>query len=277
MRAGGIPISAKAWAGRINRPGGAPRNFDVMNLTPPINIPLLGALLAALVLTLALTAPAATLQPETLHYTVDAPLIKDAGRATVSLRQVDPENFEGEIRGETNGVIAFFTSHRRDCYRTTMRLTQGRLQPQVYTEESWRKGKHHLKEYRFDYNRRRLELWQKGENGVLALKWQTELTEPIYDPISAFYNFRLGALGEIKGGDTITVSGVPYPRPEEIIIRIGPQESGNRKATVSIRNRAFEDESGLVHIQFDDQLVPLSAWTRVLQFGKLSGRLTGKQ
>ncbi len=234
-------------------------------------------ILATRVLAAPLATPAATLQPETLHYTVDAPLIKDAGRATVSLRQLDRERFEGEIKGETNGVIAFLTAHRRDCYRTTMRLVQGRLQPLVYTEESWRKGKHHLKEYRFDSDRRRLELWQQGEDGVLARKWETELTGPIYDPISAFYNFRLGGLGEIKGGDTITVAGVPYPRPEEIIIRIGLQEPGNRQATVSIRNRAFEDESGLVHIQFDDTLVPLSAWTRVLKFGKLSGRLTGRQ
>jgi hypothetical protein len=248
-----------------------------MNLTHPIIICLLGAGLTAQVLTSALAAPVATLQPETLHYTVDVPLVKDAGRATVSLRQLDQQKFEGVLEGETNGVVAFFTAHRRDCYRTTMRLIQGKLQPLIYTEESWRKGKHHLKEYRFDYDRRRLELWQKGEDGVLGRKWETELTEPIYDPISAFYNLRIGGLGEIKGGDTITVAGIPYPRPEEIIIRIGPQEPGNRKATVSIRNRAFEDESGLVHIQFDDQLVPLSAWTRVLKFGKLSGRLTGKQ
>ena len=118
---------------------------------------------------------------------------------------------------------------------------------------------------------------RRGEDGVLTLKWETELTEPIYDPISAFYNFRMGGLGEVKGGDTITVAGIPYPQPETIIIRIGLQEPGNRQATVTIRNRPFENEVGLVHIRFDDDLVPLSAWTRVLQFGKLSGRLTGRQ
>jgi hypothetical protein len=234
--------------------------------------------LTVLVLTLAdVSAPAVTLQPETLHYTVDAPLVKDAGRATVTLRQLDREKLEGVIEGETTGIVGFFTAHRRDRYRTTMRLAQGKLQPLIYTEESWRKGKHHQKEYRFDHDRRRLELWQKGDGGVLARKWEAELTEPIYDPISAFYNFRIGGFGEIKGGDTITVAGIPYPRPEEIIIRVGPQEPGNRKATVSIRNRAFEDESGLVHIQFDNDLTPLSAWTRVLRFGKLSGRLTRRE
>jgi len=235
----------------------------------------LGVILClALSLGSALAAPPVILQPETLSYTVDAPLFKGAGRATISLRQVGEDHFEGEIEGETTGVIAFFTSHRRDCYRTTMRLVQGKLQPLVYTEESWRKGKYHLKEYRFDYAQSRLELRERGQDGGLSLKWQTELTGPIYDPISAFYNFRIGGLGEIKGGETITVAGVPYPQPEEIIIRIGLQEPGNRRAAVSIRNRAFENESGLVHIQFDDSLTPLSAWTRVLQFGKLSGRLT---
>ncbi len=212
-------------------------------------------------------------QPTTWSYTVDALWFKDAGRAAISLRQIDQEHFEGEIEGETAGVIAFFTAHRRDRYRTTMRFHQGKLQPLIYIEESWRKRRHHYKEYRFDYEEHRLELWQQEENGALAKKWQTGLTEPFYDPISAFFNFRLGALGEIKGGDTITVAGVPYPEPEEIVIRLGPQEAGNRKATVAIRNRAFENESGLVHIVFDDHLTPLSAWTRVLKFGKLVGRL----
>jgi hypothetical protein len=234
--------------------------------------------LTVLVLTLAaLPAPAVTLQPETLHFTVDAPLIKNAGTATLSLRQSAADTYEGVIEGGTNGIVAFFSGQRRDRYACTMRQVQGKLKPLLYSEESREGQKHLYKEYRFDYDRRRLEMWRRGKDGVLVLKWETELNEPIYDPISAFYNFRMGSLGEVKGGETISVTGIPYPQPETIIIQVGPQEPGNRQAAVTIRNRPFKHEVGLVHIRFDDDLVPLSAWTRVLAFGKLSGRLTGRQ
>lgn len=217
--------------------------------------------------------PAPALLPEKLHYTVDALFFKDAGRATISLSPAAPGEFVGVIEGETSGVISWFTAYRRDKYQTRMQLQGGRLVPLTYSEESWRRGRHHYKEYRFDYQKHRLELWQRQENGELELKWETELTEPLYDPISAFYNFRLGALGDLKGGETIIVSGIPYPEPEEIVVRIGLKAAEGQKVTVAIRNRAFENESGLVHLVFDADLVPQTAWTRVLKFGKLSGRL----
>ncbi len=223
-----------------------------------------------------LPALAAMPQPETLQYVVDAPMFKNAGRATVSLRQVGPDLYEGGIKGETSGAVALFSGYRRDHYRTTMRFSQGKLQPLLYIEESWVGKKHHYKEYRFDYAQHRLEMWRLEKNGAMVRKWETDLTEPLYDPISAFYNFRCGGFGDLKGGETLSVAGIPYPQPETIIIHLGLQEPANRQATITIRQRAFENETGLVHIRFDDDWVPLSAWTRVLVFGKLSGRLVGR-
>jgi Protein of unknown function (DUF3108) len=234
--------------------------------------------LAVLVLILyAIPVPAVSLKPEILHYIADMPLFKDAASATVSLREVAKDTFEGVMEGQTNGLIAAFTAHRSDRYATTMRLVQGKLQPLLYTEEAKIGKKHIYKEYRFDYNRQRLEMWRRSKDGVMVLKWETELTQPIYDPISAFYNFRMGALGEVKAGNTLCVAGIPYPHPETIIIQVGPQEPNNRQATVTIRHRPFEDEIGEVHARFDDNLVPLAAWTHVTLFGKITGRLVGRQ
>lgn len=218
-------------------------------------------------------APAFELQPESLSYSVDVLFFNNAAQATISLKQVGPDCYEGEIQGHARGIVGLLSGHRRDRYRTLMRYTQGKLLPLKYWEESWRRGRHHRKEYRFDYTAGRLELWQHDAPEPARLKWKARLAEPIYDPISAFYNFRLGALGEIKGGETIVVSGIPYPQPEEIVIHIGPIEKNQRKVAVAIRNRAFENESGIVHIRFDPQRVPVLAWTRVLAFGKISGYL----
>jgi hypothetical protein len=224
----------------------------------------------------ALAASAWTLQPETLYYTIDGSIIKDAARVTVSLQQVD-EKFEGEISVETNGLVAFCTAHRRDRYHTTMHLVQGRLQPLVYIEEFRWGDKQLYMEYRFDYDRQRLELWRRGKDGILARKWEKELTETIYDPISAFYNFRLGALGKVKGGRTIKVAGIPYPHPETMTIRLGPHEAGSSQATLTIRAQPQENAIAPVHIRFDDHLVPQSAWTQTPEFGEVSGRLTGRK
>ncbi|MGQ9919742.1 MAG: DUF3108 domain-containing protein [Desulfobacca sp.] len=233
-------------------------------------------LLAIILVGITLPASAAMPRPETLHYKVEAPLFKNAGQATIALRQIGPDLYEGEIRGETSGAVALFSGHRRDRYRTTMRFSQGKLQPVLYVEESWVGKKHHYKEYRFDYDQRRLEMWRLEQNGDLVRKWEHELTAPLYDPISAFYNFRGGGFGELRGGETLSIAGIPYPQPETITVHLGLQEPGDRRATVTIRQRAFENETGLVHLRFDDDWVPLAAWTRVLVFGKLSGRLIGR-
>jgi Protein of unknown function (DUF3108) len=221
----------------------------------------------------AVPAMAATLKPEVLHYVADMAMFKDAASGTISLRGLGQDKFLGVMEGQTNGLIGVLSAHRKDRYATTMQLVEGKLQPILYTEEAKWGSKHIYKEYRFNYDRKILEMWRRNKKGVMALEWSTELTEPIYDGISAFYNFRIGALGEIKAGNTMSVAGIPYPHPETIVVRVGPQEPNNRQATVTIRQRALSDEIADVHIRFDDTMVPLEAWTKVPLFGKITGRL----
>jgi len=223
-----------------------------------------------------LTAAATVAKPEecleSLEYQVDAWVIRDAARARIILRRLAPERYRGEITGEARGLVSFLTGQRQDRFSTEMVYRQGRLAPLVYREESTRKGRRYLKEYRFNYEEGRLELWQeKGKE--LVKKWETNLAEPIYDPLSAFYNCRLGLFGPLKEGETLKLQGIPYPKPEEIVLRIGPMTGEGRKVMVSIINRAFENEHGDVFVFFDDGWTPTQAWTRVLQFGKIVGNL----
>jgi hypothetical protein len=238
---------------------------------------LFGAWLAAWQLFPAPAAWAWDLQAETLHYAVDASVLKDAALVTVSLRPMDGENFAGEIQVETKGLVALCTANQQDRYHTTMRLFQGRLRPLVYIEESKCDDKQLYNEYRFRYDCQRLELWRKGKDGAPVRKWEKKLTATIYDPISAFYNFRLGALGRVKEGRTITWAGIPYPRLETMTIRLGPQEAGNRQATLTIRSQPQEHDISPIKILFDDQLAPQSIRTQIPVFGELSGRLTGRE
>jgi hypothetical protein len=210
---------------------------------------------------------------EDLSYRVDAWILQDAARARLTLQQLGPGRYLAEVSGVAQGLAGVLTGRRRDKLQTEMVWEQGRLRPVIYREESRSRGKYLLKEYRFDYARRRLELWQHREGQGLQRKWDTTLEETIYDPLSAFYNFRLGFLGSRHEGETLRVSGIPYPRPEEIVIRLGPQTDQGRKVMVSINIRAYKDQQGEVFAFFDRDWGPTSGWTRLLQVGKISGEL----
>jgi hypothetical protein len=211
---------------------------------------------------------------EDLHYLVDAWVWRGAAQARITLKRVGEGRYAGEISGEALGLARLLSGQRRDTYRAEMVYRNGRLTPIVYREESRRRGRRHLKEYRFRYGQGRLELWQwDDDQKQLSRKWETPLSESLQDPISAFYNYRLGFMGPVKSGDTLRVPGIPYPQPEIIEVRIGPEGEEGRQVMVSLVNRAFENEKGAVYVTFDKGLVPTQAWTRVLLFGKVIGRL----
>jgi hypothetical protein len=210
---------------------------------------------------------------EDLQYRVDVLGWTEAMRAGIVLKSLGPGRYQAEVTGELKGILAPLSGHRQDTYYTEMVWREGLLKPTVYREECRRKGKRHLKEYRFDYRRGILEMWQlKGAKGLVR-KWQCALKGPVYDPISAFYNCRLGLLGSLAPGETLKVTGIPYPKPEEYQVRLGSQTQEGGEAMVSITNEAFENKQGVVFVSFDGGKVPTRAWTRILGFGKVVAQL----
>jgi hypothetical protein len=211
---------------------------------------------------------------EDLHYRVSLLLLKDAARARLTLKQLGPGRYQAEISGEPRGVLRLMTGERRDSYRTEMICRGGRLLPVVYQEESVRRGQRHLKEYRFDHARGRVELWQLKEGKGLVRKWETTLKEEVFDPLSAFYNCRLGAMGQVRDGTTFKVAGIPYPHPEQVEIRIGPETKDGRKALISLGNQVTRSraEETVVFAFFDSKGVPTQAWTST-SFGKITSEL----
>ena len=210
---------------------------------------------------------------EDLHYSVDVLLWRDAARARITLKSLGGGKYLAEISGRPQGMLKTLSgSDREERMQTEMAWRQGRLQPLVYREESRRRGKLHLKEYRFDYDRGRLELWElKGE--ALVYKWHTTLTGPIYDPLSGFYNCRLGLLGPIQDGQVFKLKGIPYPKPEDIEVQVGPETPEGRKTMILIRGEAYKDKPAPVFAFFDPTMVPKHAWTRIWGFGKITGEL----
>ncbi len=262
-------------AGWRSRPG--------RRLKPQQTRRLPGAILLALVTVLAVQAwswgqaPAAAPQGEVLEdlkFRVEYLLWKEVAQAQLTLKSLGPGHYQAEISGEPLGLLKAITGKRRDSYQTEMILRHGKLMPLVYREESQKKGHRHLKEYRFNYDREVLELWQLKEGKGMVQKWHTALKDPIYDPLTAFYNCRLGLMGPIREGETFKVAGIPYPKPEEIEVRIGPESAEGRKIMIGLNNNAFEHDRGVIFAYLDEARVPQQAWTSA-RVGKISARVAG--
>jgi hypothetical protein len=223
-------------------------------------------LVLLLLIQLGLPSPPALAAPallEDLRYRLEVLAWKDAARVKLTLTRLGPDRFAAEIIGEPQGLLKLLSGGHRERLQTEMVWRNHRLLPLIYREESWQGQKRRFKEYRFCYSQNRLELWEWRLGKGMLKKWQTDLAGQIYDPLSAFYNIRLGVLGPTREGETNTIQGIPYPRPDAMEVRLGSMTDSGLKAMVSLINPIFPDSRGEVFAYVDKQLVPHQVWTTV--------------
>jgi hypothetical protein len=232
--------------------------------------------LAALVL--ALAAPAVSSASgkvlEQLTYQVDVWIWRDALKANMVFREVNPGRYRADLDGRTQGLLSVITGNWGGSLSSEMEYSQGKLQPLLYREISNKKGTRRVMEYRFNYAEKKVELWKQDKSGNLAKTWETALTGPMYDPLTFFYNRRLtGApLGE-KPGENLKFQGIPYPKPEEMTLRVGEKTADGRKIMLEMGNRIFKDERSQIYAYLDADGIPTKAWTQVLKFGNVDIKL----
>lgn len=216
-------------------------------------------------------APGAAKVLEELNYSANILVFPEAVRAKVTLEEVGPGRYRAEIKGRTEGLFAFLTGNWRGSLSTEMEYRDGLFRPLVYREFSERGGKTRLKEYRFDYDRQKVELF-KEESGKPRVKhWETSLNGPMFDPLSFYYNRRLADNPvERLAGQKLTFQGIPYPKPDEITVRIGERAPEGRKIMVEMGDRLFEGERTTVYAYLDNEGVPVKAYSFVRMFGKVN-------
>jgi hypothetical protein len=225
-----------------------------------------GVLPFLILLLVGLSPPPARAAPallEELRYRVEVLSLQNAARVKLTLNRLGPGRFTAEAIGETQGLIKLLSGGQRERIQTEMVWRNHRLLPLIYREESWRGEKRRLKEYRFNYSRGRLELWEARDGKGLSKKWHTDLADQVYDPLSAFYNCRLGILGPTREGETSTIQGIPYPQPEAMEVRLGGESQDGRQVMLSLINSVFQGSRGVVFANVDKQFVPQQAWTTV--------------
>jgi hypothetical protein len=240
----------------------------------------LGLVALVLALALPLPAPAAVPTPapasspgkvlEDLHYQVDVWIWRDAVNAQVLFREVAPGRYRAEIDGRSQGLLSLITGNWRGILTTDMEYSQGGLKPLVYREIAYKKGKKRVMEYRFNYAAKKVELWKQEGDCPMAKHWEGDLTGPMYDPLTFFYNRRITgqSLGE-KGGENLKFQGIPYPKPDAITLRVGDKTSEGRKIMLELGNRIHKDERSVVYAYLDNEGIPTKASTQVGKFGNV--------
>ena len=94
----------------------------------------------------------------------------------------------------------------------------------------------------------------------------------MYDPLTLFYNIRLGVFGPLPGGSTLRVTVLPTPDPREMVFMIGAVSDLGRKVMLECR-RSESKVVNQYYLSLSPEQVPTLAWTQVPLFGKLAGRL----
>jgi len=203
---------------------------------------------------------------EELRYRLEVLAWQEAFRVRLTLNRVGPDRFEAEIIGESLGIFKTLSGGQRERLQTEMVWRNHQLLPLIYREESLRRGKRRLKEYRFDYDAGRLVLWEWHKGKGLTKKWQGDLATQVYDPLSAFYNIRLGLIGPNRAGETNAIPGIPYPQPGTMEVSLAATPDSHLKAMISLINPVFPDSRGQVFAYVDHRLVPQKAWTTISGF-----------
>ncbi len=210
---------------------------------------------------------------EQLNYQVNIWIFNDSVPATLVFKRLASGCYRAEVTGQARGLLAVLSGNFKGAYVTDMVFADGHFKPTVYREQTERRGKLHVVEYRFNYQDKRVEVW-KWDRGKRALvqKWQTAMERPMYDPLSFYYNQRL-RLRDAKEGDVVRLPGIPYPKPEDVVFQIGPLTSEGRRVTITLDTSIVETEGKKIFALLDQEGVATQAWAKLMRFGKVSGTL----
>ncbi len=192
------------------------------------------------------------------------------------------------LTAKTRGMTAYFTRNRVETYTTLMEEGPGGLLRPLLQISDTKKGKgkkttHRLTSYAFDFDTNQV-VYTKTINGVAQQQHMLPMDEekPTYDFLTAFYNLRLGRLGEVEPGHDIKLSAFSRKGPEEITIsRLAEKEQQRLKfpldlllCKVLMAPDTFKTKGRDVYVGFDNQLRPkLAVIKNVIGLGDVRGEL----
>ena len=170
----------------------------------------------------AMAAPALL---EELRYRLEVLSWQDAARVKLTLNRLGPGRFVAEVIGEPQGLIKLLSGGQRERLQTEMVWRNHRLLPLIYREESWRREE-------TPPERIPLRLFP-GPAGIVGVAPRQGAVEKMANrplparsmtPCPPSTISAWGLSGPTREGETNTIQGIPYPRPEAMEVRLGADD-----------------------------------------------------
>lgn len=249
---------------------------------------LLGAaqFLPASALSLETTGLVSTNYPgERLNYQVGFLWFSDAGSVRISLRREENSLvYTGTIETEAKGFIARLAGNPKFFYQSRMELVseKKRFRCLEYMEkqESGGVGRH-LKET-LDYQKGlRVRTWGKSGQPAKSREFPISPGTFLDDFLTAFYNFRLQAYGQVRKGAQFEVDTMAKTGTSKIHIKVADEDgekSDELIVLVTSEQSMFGSKKGKIKMAIARDLVPRTvAVVSVLGLGDAVGKLTKRE
>jgi hypothetical protein len=220
----------------------------------------------------AVVQPIQALTGEDYRYRIDFLFFNHLAEGTLRLLPTEqPSVYRAELIGRTLGIASWLAGDRTQTYRSTMQLMpNGVLRSLQHTshirKRRWGHWQNRTKIRRFDYQAR--EIFEQKLNGAVVMSESVHKMPPGQDPVdilTAFYNLRLGAYGELRRGRTLlipTYSGKGFV-PIEVVVMTERDQAAHGffpnhglLLEASIDPEVFDTNSGHLYIWFDRQGIP---------------------
>jgi len=231
---------------------------------------------------------------EELQYEIGLWLFKKVAVGKISFEELGEKGrYRATLQGETLGVLGFVARYRVDTYRSIMEEIDGgrRLRSISFEEDVKIGSKRRRRTHFLDYQTRRwIRIRQRDEGS--KTREETEIPPGmVYDDfVTATYNFRYGAYGEIARGKTYKVATFPKKGATSYEVRVASkeEEEKKRKSEKSKEGKEFflklfldaeltHSKEGLIEGWLSKELYPVEGKIKdVIFFGDVKGRLIKK-
>lgn len=191
----------------------------------------------------------------TAHYQVSYGIVGKVGHANASI-QIDSGTYKIRIEAEGDGIVKFFSKHRKEVYESTGIIKNGTLLPTLFVKnKSWGE-KEERKRYFFHHDRKSVSIIKTSVAGGKVTESQELL--PYYakdDILTLFFNLKkligssiypeekvtLHAVGANKKNGTLTMQTPQGKSRTEISKLLGVD---NDMLIVVLHQKIFSSQKG---------------------------------
>jgi hypothetical protein len=209
---------------------------------------------------------------ESLEYRVDCQLLKNLAVSRLSFQRIKGSHkFLAKMEVQLQGVVGALSMQRRELFASLMAWSENhkRFLPLWYADQASWMGKWRRKVLVFRHNQERYVEYKFYPDRSRKRRRKTK-GRLLNDPLSAFYNWRVGAFGQLRTGAVYRIDNLARKERFSLGLKTASEaETRSRRAQpnkpktgvymASVEpNDEFRDSvKGGIHMWFNDLWIPV--------------------